>query len=474
MKKLLNKIGKYFADFGKAVAKGDIWTKLSLVIMGAGYIGRKQIVKGILMTIVEACVILFTTGVTWPFISKLNTLGTVQREEIFDPLTFESTVNDYDNSLLILLYGIVGIIVIAAFILLYIKNIKNQYALQKQKEEGKHINTFREDVRELINGKFHITLLTLPSLGVIVINVIPIIFMICIAFTNYDDKHMPPTYLFSWVGWKNFKSLFTNSISVSFGYTFPRILCWTLIWAVVATFTCFIGGILLAQLINHRWVKAKKLWRSLFVITIAIPQFVTLLLVRRMFADAGIVNTFCSHVGITQFLKDIGLLASNYSYIPFLSAKGWAHVMIILINIWVGVPYQMLIATGILMNIPEDQLEAARIDGASNRQIFWRVKMPYIMFIMGPSLVTSIIANINNFNVIYLLTQNYTTLDASLANSHAKETDLLITWLFSLTKDYSNYKMASVIGIMTFIICAVITLLSYTRMIKGDKEEVFQ
>jgi len=179
-------------------------------------------------------------------------------------------------------------------------------------------------------------------------------------------------------------------------------------------------------------------------------------------------------VGITQFLKDIGLLASNYSYIPFLSAKGWAHVMIILINIWIGVPYQMLIATGILMNIPEDQLEAARIDGASNRQIFWKVKMPYIMFIMGPSLVTSIIANINNFNVIYLLTQNYTTLDASLANSHAKETDLLITWLFSLTKDYSNYKMASVIGIMTFIICAVITLLSYTRMIKGDKEEVFQ
>ena len=169
---------------------------------------------------------------------------------------------------------------------------------------------------------------------------------------------------------------------------------------------------------------------------------------------------------------DIGAIST--SYIPFLSAPGWAHVMIILINIWVGVPYQMLSATGILMNIPTDQLESARIDGANKWQIFWKITMPYVLFICGPSLIQSVIANINNFNVIYLLTSSTATANMAFANSNAKETDLLITWLFTLTNDNSNYKMASVIGIISFVICALLTLLSYTRMISGDKEEVYQ
>lgn len=93
---------------------------------------------------------------------------------------------------------------------------------------------------------------------------------------------------------------------------------------------------------------------------------------------------------------------------------------------------------------------------------------------LRPSLVQSVIANINNFNVIYLLTSSTATSNMAFANSNAKETDLLITWLFTLTNDNSNYKMASVIGIVSFVICALLTLLSYTRMISGDKEEVYQ
>lgn len=474
MKKILDWLKKYFVDFGKSVAKGDIWTKLSLVVMGAGYIGRKQIVKGILITVLEVIIILAELFVTGPYMLKLNTLGTVQREEILDLTTLTKTVNDYDNSLLILLYGVIGILVAVAFVLLYISNVKAVYRLQKMKENGEHINSFVEDVKSLFDGKFYITLLTLPSLGVILMNIIPIIFMICIAFTNYDQNHQPPTYLFTWVGFKNFVSLFTSGTTVTFGYAFVRILAWTLIWAVLATFTTFIGGILLAQFINHQNTKCKKMWRTLFIITIAIPQFVTLLLISKMFGNYGIVNTICSNIGLTDFLHNIGLVSSSLDYIPFLSKPGWAHVMIILINIWVGVPYQMLIATGILMNIPTDQLESARIDGANKFQIFWKITMPYILFIMGPSLVTSVISNINNFNVIYLLTTGYTTTNMAFANSNAKETDLLITWLFTLTNDYSNYKMAAVIGIVTFVICAAITLLSYTRMISGDKEEEYQ
>ena len=465
---------KYFTDFGTAIAKGDIWTRLSLLVMGAGYFGRKQIMKGILMTLIEIGFFVFTIRFSLQYILKLNTLGTVQREETLDLVTLTKTVNDYDNSLLILLGGIIGILLIVAFILLYISNMKTVYRLQLMKENGEHINNFAQDLRELINGKFYVTLLTLPSIGVLLINIIPIIFMVCIAFTNYDMDHQPPTYLFTWVGWSNFKTLFTSTTTITFGYVFVRVLVWTLIWALVATGTSYFGGIFLAKYINHKMTRCKKLWRSLFVVTIAIPQFVTLLLVGKLFGDYGIVNSFCNQIGLTAFLQDIGLVGKGLSYIPFLSKPGWAHVMIILINIWVGVPYQMLSATGILMNIPEDQLESARIDGANDFQIFWKITMPYILFITGPSLITAFIGNINNFNVIYLLTSDYVTTNMAFANSNAKEVDLLVTWLFTLTNDYSNYKMASVIGICVFIICATITLLSFTRMIAGNREEEFQ
>ena len=465
---------RYWNEIKTAWVQGNLWTRLSLLVMGSGYCACDRWGKGILTTLMEVFFFLFTGRVSWQYIRKLNTLGTVQRKETLDLTTLQKTVNHYDNSLLILLFGVVGILIIAAFVALYVSNFKTVFRMQQMKEHGEHINTMKEDCRELINRKFYVSLLALPVLGVILVNVIPIIFMICVAFTNYDMDHQPPTYLFTWVGLKNFRQLFTSSATVTFGYAFIRILFWTLLWALLATFSTYFGGIMLAKLINDRQVRWKKMWRTLFVITIAIPQFVTLLLVGKMFGDYGIVNSICSKTGLTDLLRQIGLVGKGLSYIPFLTKPGWAHVMIVLINIWVGVPFQMLSATGILMNIPHEQMESAKIDGANERQIFWKITMPYMLFVTGPSLLTALIANINNFNVIYLLTTDYVTSNMNYANSNAKEVDLLVTWLFRLTNDYSNYKMASVIGICVFCICAVLTLIGFTRMIAGNKEEEFQ
>lgn len=475
MKNALNALGKYFKDFGTAFVKGDIWVKLSAVLMGAGYFVRKQVVNGIIMCLVEVMFVVLCVGYAAPNLAKFGTLGTVQFEQVFDPLTMTSTVNDYDNSFLILLNSIISLFLIFVFLLFYISNMKAVYRLQLKKENGEHINTFREDVRAMFNEKFHITLLTLPAIGIIIMNILPILVLIAVAFTNYDQQHMPPNALFTWVGWTNFKNLFSNSVTVTFGYSFRKILVWTLEWAVLATFTTYIGGILMAKFINDKRTKLPKLWRTLFIIAIAVPQFVTLLLVRSFFADSGIVNTFCTNIGLTGFLKNVGLVPSNLSYIPFLTNPGWAKVMIVIINIWIGIPYQMLVATGVLMNIPEDQIESARIDGANPMQIFVKITMPYMLFVTGPSLITDFVKNINNFNVIYLLTQDvFVTSDQLLANSNAKEIDLLVTWLFRLTNEYYNYKMASVIGIIVFIICAAFTLVTFSRTIKGDKEEEFQ
>lgn len=474
VKSFFGAIGSFFTEFGNAVANGDLFVKLSLLWMGAGYARRKQYVKAVIMTVLEAAVIIFTVKFAMQYVPKFGTLGTVQMEKVFNMKTMKSEFNDYDNSFTILLFSLFSFVVWFASAIVWMKNVVNVYKLQKLEEEGRHINTFLEDMHSYIEEKFHITLLTLPVMGVVIFTFIPILLLILVAFTNYDQNHMPPNSLFSWVGFDNFISLFGGGgLTVTFGYAFVRVLGWTLVWAFFATLTTYIGGILLSLLLNSRKTRMPKLWRTLFIVTIAVPQFVSLLLVRNFFSNGGIVNTICSNIGLTGFLRSIGLVTT--SYIPFLSAPGWAHVMIILINIWIGVPYQMLIATGVLMNLPVDQLESARVDGATKFQIFRKITMPYLLFVTGPALVTDFVKNINNFNVIYLLTENvYTTTNQAMANSQAKEVDLLVTWLFRLTQDYYNYKMASAIGIVVFIICSVFTLVAFNRMIKGDREGTYQ
>ena len=466
-------IARFFSEFGTAMAKGDVFVKLSLLWWGAGYFRRKQYVKAILMTLLEIAVIVFTLNFAMAYVPKFGTLGTVQAEQVFNMQTMQTEWNDYDNSFMILLFSLFSFVIWFAAAVVCMRNVVNAYELQIQAQRGKHVNTFVEDLREYLDKKFHITLLSLPVLGIVVFTLIPMLLLILVAFTNYDQQHMPPTNLFTWVGFSNFVTLFGGGITTTFGYAFIRILGWTIIWSFFATLTTYLGGILMSLLLNSKLTRGTKIWRTMLVVTIAVPQFVSLLLMRNFFANSGIVNTICANIGLTGFLRDIGLIST--SYIPFMTAPGWVHVMIILINIWIGIPYQMLIATGVLMNLPTDQIESARIDGASPFQVFKSITMPYMLQVTGPALITDFVKNFNNFNVIYLLTQNvFVTTNQFMANSQAKETDLLVTWLFTLTQDYYNYKMASVIGIMVFIVCAVFTLVGFNFMISGDKEGTYQ
>lgn len=466
-------VGGFFKDFFTAVAKGDFFVKFSLIWFGAGYIRRKQFVRTLLITVFEAAVILYTIFIAPQYITKFGTLGSVKMEQVFDVNTMQYQFNDYDDSFQILLFSVISIVIWAVFLFVWMKNVITVYKLQLKAESGKHINSFKDDINDFLNDKFHITLLTLPVLGIVLFSVVPIIVLILVAFTNYDQQHLPPSELFDWTGLTNFISLFGGGgLTITFSYSFVRVLIWTIVWSIFATFTTFIGGIMLSLFLRNKRTRLPKLWRALFVVTIAVPQFVSLLLVRNFFANNGIANTILQNLGVIDWFQSMGIISGDY--IPFLTAPGWAHVMIILINIWIGVPYQMLIMTGVLSNLPEDQIESASMDGATKFQIFRHITMPYVLFVTGPALVTDFVKNINNFNVIYLLTQDvYVTTDQALANSQAKEVDLLVTWLFRLTQEYYNYKMASVIGIIVFVICSVITLVAFGMMTKGEKEGVY-
>lgn len=502
---LFDNRGNMFTKAGKAIVRGDLWIKICAVLMVVGaallvvgpsvfgaastgwiwisalilgvgvglcYICRKQYTKGLIFA---ACVTVFVAFVySWglEYVMKLNTLGTVEFAQEIDWTTGKQVVNDYDHSFKILLYGIITLAAMFVAVIISLVALATSYRLILVKNAGKRVNNILQDLKSLVDEKFHLTLLSLPGTGIAIFTMMPMLVLIFIGFTNYDSKHLPPSKLFSWVGFDNFVKLLGNVQDSDFAFAFRSILLWTLIWAVAASVTCYFGGIVLAMLLNSKACVWPKLWRTLFVLCIAVPQFASLMLISRFFGDTGIANTLFKNAGITGILQNLGWIKKDY--IPFLSDPTVAKVMIIVINFWVGVPYQMLSATGILLNIPSDIQESAKIDGASGWVRFWKITMPYYWSVTGPSFITSIVGNINNFNVIYLLTGTYTTLNMSLAKVNAKEMDLLITWLFSLTQgDATNYAMASVIGIVSFVICAGFTLFSLFYMQRGGREKAF-
>ena len=132
-------------------------------------------------------------------------------------------------------------------------SVKSAYNVQSRLDLGKHINTFVEDVKSLFNENLHKLLLTLPVGGVLIFTILPLIFMISMAFTNYSkvDSHL---VLFDWVGLENFKQLFDSGSSI--GHSFWSVLGWTIIWAIFATGLNYILGILVALLINRKGTRA--------------------------------------------------------------------------------------------------------------------------------------------------------------------------------------------------------------------------
>ncbi len=455
IKSFFNWLGNDIKDIGVTFKEGDFKTRLSYLIFGFGPILRKSFAKGIAYLAVEVLFFVYMFQFGWQYLSKINTLGTVEKG--IDPETFLLT--DGDNSFFILLYGILSIMFIIGLIAVWRMNIRENRREELLLKEGKKIPTAIDDFKSLLDGNFHMTLMALPVIGVFVFIVLPIIFMICVAFTNYDYNHQAPTKLFTWVGLKNFKELVSFGSS-GFGSTFFTVLGWTLVWAFFATFLTYFLGMGVAILINKKGIKLKGLWRTILVMTIAIPQFVSLLYVAKMFDKSGIVNTFLLNAGIID------------KAIPFWTNIKYARMLIIGLNCWVGIPYLMLITTGILMNIPEELYESAMIDGANAWQRFRKITLPYMLFVTGPYLLTQFTGNLNNFNVIYLLSAGEPT--SAKLSGNAGYTDLLVTWLYKMTVNQTNYKMAAVIGIMVFMVVSVISLVVYNLLPSIKDEEGFQ
>ena len=384
----------------------------------------------------------------------LITLGGRAQEEVWNEAKGIYEYTGGDMTILFLLYGVATIFITVLFFMIWRVNMKSAYEVECRAKEGKHINTIKEDLEALVDKRLHWTLLTLPILGIVIFTILPLVFMICMAFTSYSKVGDHLT-IFHWVGLKNFSTVLGMGNSI--GKTFWSVLGWTLIWAVLATFLNYILGMILAIVINRKTTRIKGFWRFCFVLSIAVPQFVSLLIMRSMLQPTGIVNTLLMKYGIID------------TALPFFTKAMWARVTVIVINLWVGIPYTILQVTGILQNIPAELYEAAKIDGANAVQTFFKITLPYMLFVMTPYLITQFTGNINNFNVIYLLSGgNPTPVDAT-----AGKTDLLVTWLYKLTVDKKYFNLGAVIGIMTFVVLAIVALVTYRNTTSYKDEEGF-
>ena len=470
-KKLGRGIGGEFGELFRTFREGDWKTRASYLVMGFGSMARGQIMRGLMFLLFEIVFIVYMTlptgGLFW--LKKLCTLGdhgVTKVTEVVYGQTVEKVIPG-DNSFRILLYGVLTIFFIVAFIYTWRLNVRQNRIAEGILKSGKKLKSGKDDLRSLVDEQFYKTLLALPLTGIVVFTVMPIVFMVLVAFTNYDGTHDGANNLFTWVGLDNFNTLLSwqggnNVYSAAFG----EILSWTLIWAFFATFTNYFLGMFVAMMINKKGIKLKKLWRTVLVLTIAIPQFISLLYVGKMFAKNGLVNLSLINLGWIRPGQEL----------PFWEEPSWARITAIVVNIWIGIPYLMLVATGILMNIPQDLYESSRIDGANAWQQYTKITLPYMLFITGPYLLTSFTGNMNNFNVIYLLTGGApTNARLSTAAGSVGHTDLLITWLFKITTGAeSKYYMASVVGIMVFVVVAVISLVVYNLLPSIKNEEDFQ
>lgn len=399
--------------------------------------------------------------------------------------TFESRSIELSghHSTQLLLRGLISSLLFAYFMIIYIWNIRDTLKTAKTIRKTKQVPNQVEYFKNVYEDAFEYIVL-LPALGLVTfISLMPILFGMFVAFTNYNIRHIPPGQLIEWVGFDNFRLIFTlgREGGLPFGQVFFQVLWWTIIWAVFATLTCFFGGFFQAVILNNKRVKNRKVWRAFLILPWAVPALISQMIFRVMFADTGYVNSVLENIGVYDLLHRFGMLGRPFaeageglqrllyfgdSQIQWLSneANPWfVRIFLIFLNIWLGFPFFMALMSGVMTSIDKSLYEAASIDGATGGQQFWYITMPLVLFATSPLLIMTFAGNFNNFGVIYFITGGGPGGDFTTA--FAGGTDILISWIYKLTTDQEIrwYSMASVFSILIFLIIGTISVWNFTR-----------
>jgi arabinogalactan oligomer/maltooligosaccharide transport system permease protein len=232
-----------------------------------------------------------------------------------------------------------------------------------------------------------------------------------------------------------------------------RVALWTLAWGALSTAACYFGGTILAVTLHESRIKLIPLFRTIFILPYAVPGVISMLVWQNLLNGSfGTIN---------RTLIALHILKEG-AVIPWLSSQWLAKFVCVLVNFWAGVPYFMLLVTGTLTAIPRDIYEASSIDGAGKFQTFTRITLPLILYQTMPLIIMSFTFNLNNFGAIFFLTGGGPTVSDSTATS-AGGTDILVTWIYKLTITLMDYKYASVLAVMIFLILAPFAVFNFKR-----------
>ena len=254
------------------------------------------------------------------------------------------------------------------------------------------------------------------------------------------------------VGLRNYTTAFGNS---QFSGPFVRVLLWTVAFAFLSVATTFLLGLFLAIVFNDMRLKGRSVYRTLLIFPYAIPGFLAALIWSGMLnLDFGFINQT--------------LLGG--AHISWLTDPWLARASVIGVNLWLGFPYMFLICTGALQSLPDDIMEAARVDGASPWQQFSKIKMPLLLISTAPLLISSFAFNFNNFTLIWMLTRGGPAFPNATVPIGA--TDILISMVYQvsgLSGGTPNYGLASALSIIVFLIVGTVSTIAFRQTRKLEE-----
>lgn len=415
-------------------------TALALsLIPGLGQLYHRQFLKGVFFLIMTLSFILVFKDLISLGLWGITTLGT--------------DVSYGDHSIFLMVYGILAIIVILFGIAFYLYNLRDAYKNGVKRDNGEKIATIREQYRNLVDNGFPYLIMSPGFLLLIFVVIFPIIFVILLAFTNYDLYHSPPAKLVDWVGIQNFVDIIKIDI---WRETFVTVLAWTLVWTLGATTLQVALGIFLAIIVNQKDLKGKAIIRTVLILPWAIPAFVSILVFAGMFNESfGAINR-----DILGFFGIEGL--------PWMTEPLFSRIALIMIQMWLGFPFIFAMTTGVLQSIPDELYEAATVDGASAVQKFKNITLPLVLFATAPIIITQYTFNFNNFNVIYLFNGG----GPALTGQNAGGTDILISWIYRLTMTSAQYSKAAAITLLLSIIVITVAIWQFKKTKSFQEEDM--
>jgi len=227
------------------------------------------------------------------------------------------------------------------------------------------------------------------------------------------------------------------------------VIIWTFAFAILSVVTTFALGLFLAIVFNDWRMRGRRFYRIVAILPYAFPAFLSALV------WSGLLN---SEFG---FINQVLLGGAD---VPWLTDPVLAKISILLVNLWLGFPYMFLVCTGALQAIPDEIVEAAKVDGAKPWALFRLIKLPLLMVSLAPLLISSFAFNFNNFNLIYMLTGGGPR-DIN-ADVNVGATDILITLVYKVAFGSvagRDYGLASAFAIIIFAVVATVSIIGFRQ-----------